>query len=102
MKTIFITLLLIVTGLGGATVQESEKITATYDGYEDGLYHFIDSDGFSIEFQHVSEEALESHDLTDDTYKGKLFSVEYISETETDELDEEFAVNTIIGLKMIQ
>ncbi|MDV7140873.1 hypothetical protein R3X28_18420 [Maribacter sp. TH_r10] len=100
MKTLFISLFLIVNGLGGAIVQESEKITATYEGFEDGTYYFTDNDGFSNEFQHVTEGVLESYDLTDEMYKGKLFIVTYISEVETDDLDEEITVNTITELKI--
>ncbi|MBD1259390.1 hypothetical protein HZY62_02225 [Maribacter polysiphoniae] len=102
MKTLFITLFLIVSNLGGATLQETEKMTATFDGIEDGIYYFTDADGFSNEFQHISEDALNSFDLSDAKYKGQTFIITYISETETDDLDEEISVNTITGLKLKQ
>ena len=102
MKTLFITLLLLVSGLNTPVIQDSEKVNATFEGLENGIYFFTDTDGFSIEFEHISQEALDSIDLSDDTYKGKMFTVTYVSETEIDEMDEEIVVNTIIALNMVQ
>ena len=102
MKTLFISLFLIISSLNGPTIQESEKITGTFEGIEDGTYYFTDTDGFSNEFQNITQEALKSFDLSDDKYKGQLFTVTYISETETDDLEEEVLVSTITALKLIQ
>lgn len=102
MKTLCITLLLLVSGLNTSVIQESEKVNATFEGLENGIYFFTDTDGFSIEFEHISQEALDSFDLSDDTYMGKMFTVTYTSDTELDEMDEEIVVNTIMALHMVQ
>lgn len=102
MKTLFISLVLIFSSFNVPTIQESEQVTATYVGMEDDVYYFTDTDGFSMEFHNINQEALDSFDLSDDTFKGTVFTITYISEPEIDELDEEIMVNTIIELKMMQ
>ena len=102
MKTLFISLVLIFSSFSVPIVQESEQVTATDVGMEDDVYYFTDTDGFSMEFHNINQEALDSFDLSDDKYKGAVFTITYISEPEIDELDEEVMVNSIIGLKMMQ
>ena len=99
---LFVFLFLIASSIHGPLLQESEKMTATFNGIEDGIYSFTDADGFSNEFQNITQEALNSFDLSDDKYKGQLFTITYFSETDIDELDEEILVTTITALKLIQ
>lgn len=47
MKTLVMSLLLLITSLTTAPSQETETMTATFDGYEEGSYYFTDSDGYS-------------------------------------------------------
>ncbi|MFD0796775.1 hypothetical protein ACFQZJ_04835 [Maribacter chungangensis] len=101
MKTLFISLLLVVSSLSNKLSQETETITATYDAYEDGIFYFTDTDGYTNEFSHFSKDAKKMYDLTSDEFIGSDFQITYTSETEMDDLDEEITVNTIIALKLL-
>lgn len=102
MKTVLLAMLLTASSISNLMVQETEKTIATYVGYEDSLYSFTDKDGYSIEFNHISDEAQKAYGLTDKKYVGKLFQITYVSETETDELDEDITVNSIVALKYLE
>lgn len=102
MKTLFISLMLVVSSLTTAPSQETEKMTATFDGYEDGTYYFTDSDGYSTEFNQLSNEARKLYDLSTEEFVGSTFEITYTSETEVDDLDEEIIVTTIIDLKLVE
>ena len=47
----------------------------------------------------LTKKHLDSFDLSDDKYKGAVFTITYISEPEIDELDEEVMVNTHYRIK---
>lgn len=102
MKTLFISLMLVVSSLTTVPSQETEKMTATFDGYEDGTYYFTDSDGYSTEFNQLSNEARKLYDLSTEEFVGSTFVITYTSETEVDDLDEEIIVTTIIDLKLVE
>ena len=102
MKTLFISLFLMASLTSHKVAQETEKITATFDLYENGFFYFVDADGYSNAFNHVSEEVGKKYDLTSDAFIGKNFQITYITETEMDESDEEIAVYTIIELKLLE
>ncbi|MGB3149915.1 MAG: hypothetical protein WBB27_04565 [Maribacter sp.] len=63
-------------------------MAGTFNGYEDGIFSFTDTDGYSIDFHHISEEAKATFDLTQDKFKGKLFQITFIGETEIDDQEE--------------
>ncbi len=102
MKTLFISLLLVVTSLSKTLPQETETMTATFDGYEEGTYYFTDSDGYSNEFSHLSNAAKKVYDLTTDNFVGSIFQITYTSEIEIDDSDEEININTIVALKRME
>ena len=102
MKTLLILLFAITSLATTEKSQETEKVNATYTEYEDGIYFFTDSDGYSIEFNNVSDEVLKKYDLYNDEYIGKLFIVTYQSDTEMDEEGDDVASNTIIDLKLVE
>lgn len=99
MKTLLISFMLLAPLMPINTIQETEKMTATFESFEDGVYYFNDSDGFSNGFHHISDEAKKAYDLTATTYVGKKFLITYSNETEMDEANEEINVNTIVALK---
>lgn len=101
MKTVLLAMLLTASSISNLMVQETEKTVATYVGYEDDFYNFTDKDGYSIEFHHISDEALKSYELSDKKYIGKKFQITFITETETDELNEDINTNTIVALKLM-
>lgn len=102
MKAILISIFLMMTTMTGLTVQETESMAGTFNGYEDSIFSFTDTDGYSMEFHHVSDEAKATIDLTDDQYIGKLFQVTFTSEIEMDDEDEEIAINTITAIKILE
>ena len=102
MKAILISVFLLITTMNGLTVQETESMAGTFNGYEDSIFSFTDTDGYSMEFNHISDEAKVTIDLTDNKYIGKLFQVTFTSESEIDDQDEEMTVNTITAIKILE
>lgn len=102
MKTLFISLFVSVSVMTNIVSQDTEKITASFDTYEDGVYYFVDADGYTIMFNHISKEAKTRYDLTSDDFIGKSFEITYFSENEMDEFDEEISVQTIVSLKLLE
>lgn len=102
MKTLLISFMFLSSLMPINSSQETERMTATFENYEDGVYYFIDKDGYSNGFHHISDEAKNAFDLTTETFIGKKFLITYTNETEMDELNEEINVNTISALKLIE
>lgn len=101
MKTLFISLFLLTSVMTNIVSQDTEKMTATFDYYEDGTFYFVDADGYSNAFSHISKEAKMAYDLTSEDFVGKNFVITYTSDSEMDESDEEIAVTTIVALKLL-
>jgi len=102
MKTLFISFFLLTSVLTNDTVQDIEKMTATFDSYEGTVFYFIDKDGYTNAFEHISEKAQAMYDLTSADFIGKSFQITYTSDTEMDESDEEISVNSIVSLKLLE
>ncbi len=101
MKTLVISLFCLVLGVTSTATQETETIIAVFDGYEDGIFYFTDTDGYSNAFNYLDESAQKSYDLTSDEFIGKNFQVTYTSDTEMDASDEEISIYTIVALKLL-
>ncbi|KPM33076.1 Hypothetical protein I595_1503 [Croceitalea dokdonensis DOKDO 023] len=99
MKTLLIALSTI---LAVATTQEVETITATFNGYEDGIFYFEDSEGYNLEFEQIDDKALQKFDLVSEDFNGKTFKISYTSETDLDEEGEEISISKIVDLKLIK
>ena len=82
--------------------QETETIKATFVEYVDDTYYFTDKDEYSVEFQQIKKEVLDTYNLKDDSQKGKTFVITYETDTEEDEEGDDIQVNIIIGLKLAQ
>lgn len=102
MKTLFISLLIVVTSLSNTLPQETETMSATFDGYNEGTFYFTDGYGYSNEFSHLSNAAKTMYDLTSDEFVGIIFQITYTSEIEIDDSDEEININTIVALKRME
>jgi hypothetical protein len=100
MKSILVVLFVALSSFGSTDIQETEKMNATYAGYEDGMYVFTDGDGYKSEFKYVSQEVMQQFDLSDEQYIGKQFTITFTVDSEIDEDDEEIMVSTIVGLMM--
>lgn len=79
---------------------QDKMIEATYDGYEDGVYYFTDSNDEMREFQSVEKSVLEKFDLMSKTLENKMFLVTFKEIVEEDEGDEEYTTYSITALKL--
>lgn len=84
--------------LGTITSQETERMNATFTGYEKGMYVFTDSEGFKSKFNHVSQAINQRIDLTNEQYVGKQFIITFTIANENGENDEGIQISTITGL----
>jgi len=85
--------------------QDTETITATYLGYDNGTYNFSyqeDGEEYEIYFDAISSEAKKQIDLDKKSYIGKVFEVTYIISSEIEESDDdesmESTLRTIINI----
>lgn len=88
------------TALGAMTREETERMNATFSGYERGMYVFTDSEGYTSEFNQVSQSVSQEFDLTNEQYVGKQFIITFTLATENGENEEEIHISTITGLIM--
>lgn len=101
MKTLFISLLAIISLVGLETNQDQITIKATFDEYEDETFYFTYEEETSYEFQEIDPVASNKYDLKDDKFKGKKFEVTYSVKTDLDENDDEYTIYTILDLKQV-
>ena len=72
-------------GLMNGLITQKLIIEATYIGYEEGTYTFIDEDEEEYEFSDMDAKVAKKYDLDTDEFVGKKFKVTYESDTEVDE-----------------
>ncbi|MEZ4808965.1 MAG: hypothetical protein R2819_01280 [Allomuricauda sp.] len=99
MKAIFFMFLSLMTFSKGLVDQES-VVYATYDGYDSGVYSFIDDNGEMYDFSAIEETASQKYDLDSDEFIGKMFKVTYKIETDVDENEEEYDIYVIVDLEL--
>ena len=102
MKTFLVFLVAFASMATTVVAQETETVKATFNEYSEGIYYFTDSDDFTMEFEHISQEVLSQFNLAGEEFKGKLFQITYQADTEEDEEGDSIAVNTITGLKLVE
>ncbi|WP_420322350.1 hypothetical protein [Flagellimonas sp.] len=100
MKTLMIFFIALAAFIKVPPTQEM-TIEATYVGFEEGIYTFIDGDELEYEFSDIDVKAAEKYDLNSDEYVGKKFKVGYETDTEVDENDEEYRVYYIVDLELL-
>lgn len=88
-------------GLINGPITQELTIEATYIGYEEGTYTFIDENEEEYEFSDMDAKVAKKYDLDTDEFVGKKFKVTYESDTEVDENDEEYDVHYIVDLTLI-
>jgi len=97
------TLVIICTVLATfATAPKTQELTieATYVGFEEGIYVFVDDEA-EYQFVDINARASKKFQLNSDEFIGKRFKVTYDTDTEVDENDEEYDVFIIIDLDLI-
>lgn len=98
MKTLFMLLFTVSTIFTGINeIQESETVTATYMGTQDGQYYFASGDE-KMAFQAVDSKVAAVVDLSDAALKGQSFTVTYTVEESENEEGEVTEVKTITGI----
>ncbi|MEP5340149.1 MAG: hypothetical protein ABJL44_11420 [Algibacter sp.] len=103
MKTLCIALFALVSTATTSLTMNTETIAATYLGYENEVYNFIDSDSNAIGFEALKAEAKEKYDLDGDDFKGKSFKVTYDTVKTVDETtEEEVTTKTIVDLELLE
>lgn len=98
MKSLFM-LLFTVSALftGINEVQESQTVTATYIGADNGEYHFATADE-KMAFQAVDSKVVAVVDLGDASLKGQAFTITYTVTEEEDQDGEIVETKTITGI----
>lgn len=102
MKTIllgFFSLLVLVASLQTPNIK---TITATYMGYEEGVYSFYDDDDNTYEFQKVEAEVLKSFNLKSEELLEKKFKITYKVQKEESDDEEAIEIWTISKLELVK
>ena len=102
MKTILLGLFSIVMFVSYGQEQKNKTVTATFNGYEDGVYFFSDSDDNNYEFEKVDPKVLKAFDLKGEDHLDKKFKVTYKVENHKDEDGEEYEIWVIVKLELIK
>ena len=105
MKSLFIALFMMGTLSGFAQESlksvaqqaDTETITATYIGSQDGEYHFAEGETKMV-FQSLDPAITKTMKMDDAKLKGQIFNVTYTSEMEENENGEEVETLTIVKI----
>ena len=73
MKTIFMGLVSIFMLVNIGFNQEIKTLTATFDGYEEGVYYFTKEEIDFYDFEKINVEVLKKFDLKSKEYQNKKF-----------------------------
>ena len=102
MKTILLGLFSIVMFVSYGQEQENKTVTATFNGYEDGVYYFSDGEDESYEFEEVDTEVLKAFNLKNEKFIDQKFKVTYREEKYEDEDGFEHETWVIVELELIE
>ncbi|WP_420573654.1 hypothetical protein [Kordia sp.] len=100
MKTI--TIIISTVAVFFMTTYQNTTVEATYDGYEDGVYYFTDSNDETLEFQEVDKNVLKVYDLMSKKFENKNFNVTYKTVEEEDEEGDSYTTYVITALKLTE
>ena len=102
MKTILLGLFSIVMFVSYGQEQENKTVTATFNGYEDGVYYFSDGEDESYEFKEVDTEVLKAFNLKNEKFIDQKFTITYREEKYEDEDGFEHETWVIVELELIE
>jgi uncharacterized protein YabE (DUF348 family) len=105
MKTIFWGIISIMMFVSIGQEQTNKTVTATFDGYEDGIYTFSNGEEEVYDFEKIDDEVAKEFNLKTDKYINKKFKITYKSETvKTEEDGEEMETEiwTILKLELVK
>jgi len=102
MKTILLGLFSIVMFVSYGQEQKNKTVTATFNGYDEGVYYFSNGDEDSYDFEKVDAKVLKAFDLKSDKFVDKKFKITYKEEKSKDEDGEEYEIWVIVKLELIK
>jgi hypothetical protein len=100
MKTLLITFLALISFINVENQEDIKNITATFDGFENGIYTFSDTDNEIYYFNRIDASVNEKYDLTGLDFVGDKFNISYKIELEEVNDDESTIFHTIMNLKL--
>lgn len=102
MKTLLITFLTLITFFNTEKIEEIKTITATFDGYENGIYSFSDADKEIYYFNRIEDTVSKKFDLTGLDFVGDNFKISYRIELEDTKTNKKEIVHTIVSLNLVK
>lgn len=84
------------------TQEDVKIIKATYDGYENEIYTFIDSDKETYYFNRMDAAVKEKFDLTGLDFVGDNFEISYKIGLEETKTDKKEIVHIILNLNLVK
>ncbi len=101
MKTILLGAISLIMLIGISQEHEIKTVTASYNGFEDGIYYFSNKDE-EYTFEEISAEAQKIFDLKGDKYIGEKFKVSYKEKELIDDFEETYSIWVITKLVLIE
>ncbi len=81
--------------------QKEDTITATFDGWDDNSYYFIDNSNEVIDFDTIDVVVLKKYDLRNDSYVGEKFNIIFKKEVKNN-LYDSIEIRRITTLELIK
>jgi competence protein ComGC len=105
MKTMVLAIISVMMFVAVGQQKTDKTVTATFDGYEDGIYSFSDGEDQIYDFEKVDADVLKQFDLKSKKYLKKKFKITYKEEI-TKEKDGndivEYEMWTILKLELVE
>lgn len=102
MKTLAITIFALISFLNVENKADIKVITATFNGFENGIYTFSDANNELYYFNRIDDTVTEKFDLTGLDFEGDKFKISYKIELEDTEDDNKEIVHIIVGLELLK
>lgn len=102
MKTILLGLFSMVVLNSFGQEQKNKTVTATFNGYEEGVYYFSNGDDDSYDFEKIDAKVLKVFNLKSEKFVNKKFKITYKEEKVEDEDGEEYEIWVIIKLELVK
>jgi hypothetical protein len=99
MRKFNLTVVLFFTFLFGFSQTMKRTVTATFQGFESGVYYFEDTEEEFYEFTEINPKILEKYKLKEEDLVDNMFEISYEITLIIDEYDEEIETYKLTGLK---
>lgn len=102
MKTLAITIFALISFINVENQSNIKEITATFNGFENGIYTFSDANNELYYFNRIDDVVTEKFDLTGLDFEGDNFKISYKIELEDTDDDNKEIVHIIVGLELLK